>query len=180
MKRIFVFTIIAIPIFIIIGCKNKDERITDMHDDIKNLSSSHQITLYDMKGLSQTFWKELKIFIHEQDSLVGENYSEYNIVVVFFSETEGACFVTIATEIYYDSNHLQGYQEIDDKLIAFYNPDNVCNKGIVDSSKLRTGVPQDFPNENSPFAIHTTYDPSGKRFKIHSKDNLELVFSGPM
>ncbi len=106
-----------------------------------------------------------------------EDEYNINIYIVFFSEKVDGCYITMSTAHFYDSHHLVGYIIINDKMIAFYKPESECNKGLVDITKLKKGKPDGFIDENSEWA-NDIYEPNGRKYKVHSKDSLELVYSG--
>lgn len=147
-------------------------------DDLSSKKHESELTMTELEGLSPTLLDELNKFIAKQDTLKNENHFDAKIIVVHFSKKDNDCYVSIGTSHFYNSQNLEGFLIIGDKMIAFYNPQSECNKGLVNVSKLKAGMPNDFPDENSDIAIHTTYDPWGKKYKIHSQDSLELLYSG--
>jgi len=55
---------------------------------------------------------------------------------------------------------------------------NSSGISVIDSSKLTMSLPPDiYPNEFSE-AINDTFEPYGRKYKIHDNDSYELVFEG--
>ncbi|MFP4664304.1 MAG: hypothetical protein ACLFM1_07735 [Bacteroidales bacterium] len=167
-KTIYVLSVV---VFVFISCNNNDT-------SNNNEKKVEQIVVKNNNVISPVLLNELNQLIDYRDSLKKKSSIKTDIYVVHFYKSEEGCFVLIGPSIYYRSEEIKGYTVVKDKLIVIYNTESGCSKGLVDTNKLEKGKPKDFPDENSDIAIHTNYDPWGKKFKIHSKDSLELVYSG--
>ena len=170
---------------VLVSCKNNSVK----EKEVKNKKTKEMISEDKMTVIYPTLLEELEDVITYRDSIDMGSSIIGNVYIVFFSESKGDCYVTIFQSLCYyqsfypqtlshPSYNLEGYTLLNGKMIAFYNPESNCNKGLVDITKLKKGKPKDFPGENSDIAVHTNYDPWGKKYKIHSKDSLELVYSG--
>ena len=169
MRKVIILVIIFTPLIFCCNNKIKDEEKEDINDSKKK-------TMHETNAICPVLLYELEELISTRDN--DDNIASKDIYVVHFEDTEEGCFVLIGASMYYRSYAIKGYLIYNKKLIVFYNPESECNIGLVDIAKLQTGKPDGYLDEYSEKAIHTTYDPRGKRYKIHSKDSLELVFSG--
>jgi hypothetical protein len=140
-------------------------------------------------AMCPTLLKEIENFITYNDSVDRGGSISEDVYIVYLYRKKTVCYVTILQSLCYyqslypqsisgSSCNIDGFVLLNNKMIAFYNLKNDCNKGLVDITKLKKGKPKDFPDENSDIARYTTYDPIGKKYKIHSKDSLELVYFG--
>ncbi len=159
---------------LLISCNNKPSKKNENHYKIKQVHMENNET----NAISPVLLNELTQFIIYKDSITKNSLIKTDIYVIHFEKMEDGCFVLIGPTIYYHNKKLKGYIIHKDKMIVFYNPKSECNCGLVDITKLEKGKPKNFPDENSDIAIHTTYEPSGNKYKIHSEDSLELVYSG--
>ncbi len=172
MKRLVY--IILIFSYLFIGCKNKT---SDKRKMVINTNQKEIVKDNKTSAICPVLLNELESLIAYNDSINNKDEFNINIYMVFFSKKVDGCYITITTVHFYDSNHLVGYTMIDNKMIVFYNPESECNKGLVDINKLEKGKPGSFIDENSEQA-NDIYEPNGRRYKIYSKDSLELVYSG--
>ena len=182
MKKVIFLSFIMVSLFI--GCNNTSS------DNKKANSKENEMTKANKTdAVCPVLLKELESLIAYNDSVDKGSTISGDVYIVYFSRKETDCYVTIYQSLcYYQSFYPQtlssprynigGFILLKNKMVAFYNLTSECNKGLVDINKLEKGKPKGFPDENSDVAIHTTYDPWGKKYKIHSKDSLELVFSG--
>ena len=135
------------------------------------------------------------------DDFILKRQDDYaRVINIWIAEQDSGCFVNIVYDICYDEYALCGYYIIDSTMIAYNyikRDDNVsfaelyqlldsvnsrllfkesdCNCGLVDTTLLIRKTPMDYPSYKQ---ICTTYDGSGRMYKIHSPDSLELVFEG--
>ncbi len=169
MKKI-IYTVIVIVCFsFVFCCKNRTKTTISIHK--QELDD-------DQQAISSILLNELNDLIQFNDSLkkLG-GYSDTNIFLVDFYNEDSSCYVKIMRYHYYDGSKMDGYVIIKDNLIVFNNISE-CGFDLVYSDNLHKNRIRDFPDENSDKAIHTDFDPIGKRFKIHNKDSLELLYFG--
>ncbi|MFZ5430431.1 MAG: hypothetical protein ACOZDD_09370 [Bacteroidota bacterium] len=182
MKEVIFISIILANL--LLGCRNISSEYRKA-----NSAENELINCTDMDAVSSVLIQKIKGMIAYNDSIDKVSSIKADVFIVFFSQENAGCYVTIFQSLnYYKSFYpstlsspsidLEGYILLKDKMVAFYNLGSECNTGLVDCTKLEKDNPDVFPDENSDIVIHTTYDPRGKRFRIHSKDSLELVFSG--
>lgn len=169
-------TLLLILLFFIciVGCNTSSSRSTYLSNE--SIEDKNEIELSTI--VSPSLLCELKRITENPDTLGQGNKFDFKIVLVYFSETNNDCFVSVITSHFYDSEQLKGSIVLNGKMIAFYNPESSCNNNLVFSNKLNKEVRGNFPDEHSDIASNTSYDPHGKVFRIHNKDSLELVYSG--
>lgn len=182
MKKVIFLSFILVCLFL--GCNNTSS------DNKKANSKENKMSKAAKKdAVCSVLTRELESLIANNDSIDKGSAISGNVYIVFFFSKETDCYVTIYQSLcYYQSFYpktlsspsydMEGFILLKNKMVAFYNLASGCNKGLVDITKLEKGSPKDFPDESSDLAIHTTYDPWGKKYKIHSRDSLELVYSG--
>ena len=160
--------------FLLISCNSKtsNEKKTDSNKKQKEMIKENKTG-----AICPVLYKELESLIAYNDSASKKDKFSINIYIVFFSKKADGCYITISTTHFYDSHYLIGYIMINNKMISFYNPENECNNGLIDVVKLEKEKPEGFIDENSEQA-NDIYEPNGRKYKIHSKDSLELVYSG--
>jgi hypothetical protein len=174
MKKVIYISLVFA--YLLIGCDNT----TSDKKPESNKKVNKRIKPDKNDVLSPSLSKELNSLIAYIDSVSEKNKLKTNIYLVYFSKKENTCYLTISTTHFYDSSHLSWYKIMNDKMIAFYNPENECNHDLIDTVKLKKGVPEGFSDENSKEA-ETIYEPYGRRYKIHNKkDVLEIVYSGAL
>ena len=129
-----------------------------------------------------------------------------NIIVIDFIKEKENCYFRIYEDISYFV-WLKYYTFVNNKLIVFYDINDDCICGLIDTTKLIkfNGIPLEFifaPEFDStinmsahrekmkeyekhitkikgfPDEANCHYEPIGRKYKIHSKDSLELVFTG--
>ncbi|MDH6342442.1 hypothetical protein M2480_001064 [Parabacteroides sp. PFB2-12] len=188
------FFIGLVLISTVVSCKkntsSKPEKITEIE------AVTHADEMED--SLSPALYSAIKSTICLYDSVYhnkrfysfGKEYA--NIIKVVFTKREDDCYVTIIDCLYYQTYLLNGYILYQKYMIVFdeYDPvehelyikasgyDNACNCNLVNIEKLRRDTPpQEFHDENSEF-VNYDFDGIGRRYKIHSRDSLELVFEG--
>jgi hypothetical protein len=122
--------------------------------------------------------KKIESMIADHDSLIRTGRLDTRIFNVFFDKEKDACYVTVVTSHFYDSQMLIGFTFLNGYMIAFYNTGNGCSQELVDLSRLETDAVKGYPDESSDTTIHTTYEPWGRKYKIHSTDSLELIKCG--
>jgi len=193
--------IIYILIFIVLSCNNRqDIGNNEIVDNEENVSVNNEII---NDGLSIEMIGIIKDMISFYDTV---NYGvDSNILTVDFKKEKENCYFIIFEDICYHF-WLQYYTIFNNKLIAFYNV-NECSSELIDTTKLNkfSGIPlelllalefdstmsasirneeikelkknmtkiEGFANESN-----YKYDPIGRKYKIHNKDSLELVFTG--
>jgi len=171
MKKVIYISFVFACLFI--GCDNA----TSDKKAESNTKVNKMTKIDKNDALAPVLSKELKSLIAYNDSVSKKNVFKTNIYIVYFSKKENACYLIMSTAHFYDSSNLSGYTLLNDKMIALYNPENECNYGLIDTAKLKKGRPEGFSDENSKEA-ETIYEPYGRKYKIHNKDVLELVYSG--
>ena len=175
MKKIIY--ILLVLVYCVASCKNTPT-MSDKKTKQEEVSLDMSTDSIKTNAISPVLFKELEKLISHNDSVSTNEELKTNIYIIYFSTEGNTCFLTMSTAHFYDNTYLSGYVQIDDKMIAFYNPESICNKGLIDITKLEKESPKNFPDENSDIAIHTIYDPWGMKYIIHSKDSLELIYSG--
>lgn len=181
-KLIFISTTFA---FFLVSCNNTSikEKVVNNDEEQKEIMKQPI-----MNGIHSSLFKELeRIIAYYRDSPVQESPFKHDIFIVYFSHSGIDCYVTIFQSPWYyqkfytktlSSYNLDGFSFLNGNMVAFYNIQDKCNKDLVDITKLKKEKPDGFPDENSDIAIHTIYESWGKKYKIHSNDSLELVYSG--
>ena len=168
-KGVFIFLVLLLT-----SCnidKRKQEGLINSSLDLDSIRNQEEV-------ISPLLREEITKFRKYTDSINKESSINECVYGVDFYMVNDTCYLTIASTVFYNGKCLSGYVISDSVLIAIYNY-NSCNQEIlIDIAKLKKGKPKGFPDENSDIAIHTTFDPWVKKYKIHSKDSLELVFSG--
>lgn len=162
---------------IIVGCnKTKDtpiiiEEIEEIIDE--NAEAREIITPYLFEKLEE-FTKEINIKNEIQSK---KNKLESRVVLVFFEQDADECFLYILKSNIYISRYIKGYTILNGLMIEFSSLIEGCNIGFIDESKMRKGLPTDYPDE---FSKEANYDYShyGKKYKVHSRDSLEVVSTG--
>ena len=177
---------------------NNNENTFGNTKDNHGLDSTFTVlTEKDTSAFCPILLNAIKSFIHD-------DMDELDCVVSIAIDNDGNnCYVFMSTNMYYFSPLLNGYQIVDNKMVAYYlniSNDTIskykllsqqnaedfsnllyesdCSHSLIDNSKLNTGFPKSFPDENSDFATGWFYEPRGRKYLIHSPDSLELVFEG--
>lgn len=170
----------VISLALLISCNNgngnADNSTTD--NEIQTEYNKESVKEAGHTALVPALLKKIESMIADQDSLIKTGRLDTRILVVLFYKEKDACYVTIVTSHFYDSQLLMGFTFLNGYMIAFYNTGNGCSQGLVDLSSLETDSVKGYPDESSYTAIHTTYEPWGRIYKIHSTDSLELIKSG--
>jgi len=194
MKKTLCILIFAV----FVSCNNRQEvnNMTIIDDcDVENNGIQ-----YINNGLSKIMIEIINEMIAFYDSV---DTGWYNILDIYLSKKKNDCYIAISAGQCYDP-WLKYYIIMDDKLIAIYKIADECNYDFFDTTKLNKfyGTPlelildttmnhsvrikkleeleknmtkiEGFPDE-PPFA---SYHPIGRQYKIHSKDSLELVYTG--
>lgn len=184
MKKAIYISFVFICLFI--SCNNKT---SDKEKKDNNKKQKEMIKKNKTDALSPCLLKELESLIAYNDSVDKGSAISGDVYIVYFSKKQADCYVTIYQSLCYyqsfypqslssPSYNIEGFVTLNNKMIAFYNLGSECNHGLIDITKLGKGKPKNFSDENSDLAIHTTYELSGNKYKIRSKDSLELVYSG--
>ncbi|MEO1485426.1 MAG: hypothetical protein AAFU57_06755 [Bacteroidota bacterium] len=89
--------------------------------------------------------KEFIVFSEENAKEAGNIKQDTDIYWVEFVEIEDDKIVVIMQQPFYYSSNLDGYMEIRENLVFFYNSNTVLAK----RSRLNKDVPEEIPDENS-------------------------------
>ena len=190
----------ALLLLLLMCCQsNNKENTLGITKDNQGLDSTLTASSEkDTSAFCPILLNAIKSFIHDYSD-------DLDCVVSIEIDNDGSnCYVFMSTNMYYFSHLLNGYQIVDDKMIAYYlnisndtisyfelssqqNTEDIsnllyesdCSEGLIDKNKLNTDFPKSFPDENSDFATGWFYEPRGRKYIIHSPDSLELVFEGP-
>ena len=181
MKKVVLLLFIFFGVFIACNSTSSDNKKVNNKEEMIRANKA--------EAVCPVLLKELENIIAYKDSIDKGSTITGNVYLVYFSQDETDCYVTIYQSLCYyqsfypqtlssPSHSIEGYILLKNKMVAFYNLKSKCNNRLVDITKIEKGNPKDFPDEKSDVAIHASYDPWGKKYKIHSKENLELVYSG--
>ncbi|MDH6311925.1 hypothetical protein M2137_000684 [Parabacteroides sp. PFB2-10] len=193
--RWIVLFFIGLALLAVVGsCKKKASDQPNEATEVEDVLLTDEME----DALSPALSSAIKSTICLYDSVYNNNelfsfWKEYaNIIKVIFTKKKDDCYVTIIDCLYYQTYLLAGYILYQKYMIVFdeYDPiehelyikasgyDNSCNCNLVDVEKLRHDTPpQEFHNENSEF-VNYDFDGIGRRYKIHNRDSLEIVFEG--
>lgn len=184
--------LLIVSVLLLYSCVTKTNRQASIITNTIDLSPTSQVV--GASPFCPALQSELIDFILEQqDPFV-------KVIRVWIEGRDGDCYVDMLSDICYDKCSLCGYYIIDSIMIAYdyikrdenmsfhelYElldsvdrhvlfKESECNNGLIDTTLLIKNTPVDFPNEEQ---ICTSYDGSGRKYKIHSPDSLELVFEG--
>ena len=174
-KTIDMKYILIIFLFTLLNTTCTNNQKSEITNNKNQYSSKHKDTV---STLSHILHKELRDFILYEDRMFkkDESYGKWNIYIVNFFSKDGDCFVRFFSSLYYSVEDFSGYIIIENKMVAFYGTEKKCNCGLVNTSILQHSIINDYPSDSD--GILTPFEPKGKTFKIHSKDSLELVYSG--
>lgn len=117
---------------------------------------------------------EMKSLDAQLDTLTSDSVG---IVAVIISRVGEECSLMMGTQPFYNSQRLDGAFFINHRLFAIYVEDSLCSKGLINFDQLQVPELTNFPNENN-FEPLGSYEPWGRKYKIHSPDSLELVYTG--
>jgi hypothetical protein len=174
-----------------ISCRNKQKTINEKNNvEQENSDSIISPTLYRIIEDVNSFHDTTD---YRMDS---------NILNVSFIKEKEDCFMIIYKDICYHT-WLKYYTVANNKLIAIYDMDDECACDLIDINKLkkfngislelildtimdiskRKGKIEDIKKhiieiDGFPNKATQTYDPIVRKYKIHSNDSLELVFTG--
>ncbi|MDH5415245.1 MAG: hypothetical protein OEW87_14000 [Flavobacteriaceae bacterium] len=165
---------LVIVIFLCLSCSDvsqKNEKRVSIPSTVPQVDEIKDIAEI---ALSQNLYQELNNFVAIYDSL---NFQDSVIAISFYEEEKGDCILLFASQPFYDRRHCDGYFLLNNKMIAFYEISSTCNVGLVKEEELKTEEIFDFPNENIRHTFDS-YDPWGRKYRVHSNDSIELVFSG--
>ena len=198
MKNSITISLATLLVLLMCCQSNNKENTYDMTKDNHGLDST-SITLpkKDTSAFCPILLNAIKSFIHDYTD-------DLDYVVSIEIDNDGSnCYVFLSTNMFYLSPLLNGYQVVEDKMVAYYF--NIFNDtisfyellsqqntkdfnnllyesdysdGLIDKNKLKTDHPKSFPDENSDFATGWNYEPRGRKYKVLSSDSLELVFEG--
>ena len=190
---------LATLLVLLMCCQSNNKGNTyDITKDNHSLDST-LITLpkKDTSAFCPILLNAIKTFIHDYTD-------DLDYVVSIEIDNDGSnCYVFLSTNMFYISPLLNGYQVVDNKMVAYYFNifndtisfyellsqqdtkdfnnllyESDCSNGLIDKNKLKTDYPMSFPDEHSDFATGWNYEPRGKKYKVLSSDSLELVFEG--
>lgn len=139
---------------IMLGCANSDQvRMDDrLEERIQLIIGSYQ----------------------EEVSDSNINLFDPPIYEVSFLERGGQCFITVNTNYFYRTD-LDGFTNLQDKLVVFYNVDSSCNQNLIEiPTKMDDKVLGDYQNENE---ASDHYSPAWWEFKLH-EDKLLVTDQG--
>lgn len=198
MKNSITISLATLLVLLMCCQSNNKENTYDMTKDNHGLDST-SITLpkKDTSAFCPILLNAIKSFIHDYTD-------DLDYVVSIEIDNDGSnCYVFLSTNMFYLSPLLNGYQVVEDKMVAYYfnifndtisfyellSQQNTkdfnnllyesdCSDGLIDKNKLKTDHPKSFPDENSDFATGWNYEPRGRKYKVLSSDSLELVFEG--
>jgi len=142
-------------------------------------TEKHQQEVKDyQEAVSTSLLEIIKAFIAHNDSShnIDSNLSHGIYGVSFYKENQ-SCFFLIGAALYYKSNEIDGCIYINNDLVVFYNINACAINGLIDQEKLGNNNDiEGYPNERT--YIHSTFEPSGNKYEIHSKDSIKLIYSG--
>ncbi len=151
------------------------------------LNSRHYIMLFFLVSLlgcmrennSTTVRKDLfeniKGFIEfseERAKRIDNGREDTDIYWVYFSEVAGDNFVIIMQQPYYDSVDTDGFLNVNENLVFFYN----SNTSMIKTDNLKHKIPTDMPNQNSKESGLGYSAPNWAY--IITEDGLEKTFIG--
>lgn len=167
-----------------ISCVNQKKPSSEKNDVEKVAVNSASYTTENVDSvLYPTLQRIIEDLTFFYDSVLYKNdrpthTNPRNIYRAIFGKKGNDCFITISVALVYRSYELRGYTILNNKMLVFSNPENECNCGLIDTTKMSRNIPvKGYGDENSDLA-YNTFDPIGRRYKIHNKDSLELVFTG--
>lgn len=142
--------------------------------------------------ISSALNKEIHKFIEytSGDKLYIVYDKSTEVIVVKLDRKQGKTYLTLRqSEWYYDyltakpEIKLDGYilrkSGLDDRLVAFYNFSTLYNKDLVDTNTLLKSPQTAFLDKESNIAEgFIDYGVIEKRYIVHSKDHLELIYFG--
>jgi len=125
-------------------------------------------------GISKTLENAIINFIDHFDSLAFSSKTTYvpPVYEVEFLKQNDTCFISIISSDFYHERDFKGFLKIKNKIIAFYNPDDSCNVGIIDKTKLIEELDE---YKKGVITHELMIDNLERKYKIISKDSLELV-----
>jgi len=189
MKNILAFILLA---FISISCVNRQKPLTEIYE-------AEQV------NSDTIFYPTLHRVIDDLISLYDSTgRTRNNVIDISIIKERGDCIIKIHGTDFY-AVWLKYYTFIDDRLIAIYDLDEDCNCGLVDTDKLVRfiGVPLEFildttMNYSVKMAIRKELENNitkiegfksepdwqgwvmTRKYRIHNRDSLELIFTGLM
>lgn len=163
------------------SCNNRNDKFKN------DIAISSKITDYNNSNIiiSKSLLKALDDLLIISDT----NNAETNIIYLIFKKEKNECYLSIFKTYAYMSYYLKGYINYKNNIIVLYNSDYKigsdyfiydydCCTGLIDTTKLIRDIPpKDYQNENSEKG-QILHDPIGRKYKIQSKDSLELVYEG--
>lgn len=114
-------------------------------------------------------YERIDNYIRISESKASETYHETNIYLVVFYHEYSSNFVKIIENTYYFEKNLDGYIDIGDNKIFFYN----SNEDFIKIESLKNGKLKE-PNEKS-YKAFETFDPSVWDFRIEKDGTLIKV-----
>jgi len=190
MKKVFYILMLVF----IVSCNNRQE--VNNKIVIDNTETENNDNELINNGLSKAVIRIIDEMFLFYDSL--DDGWNANILDLGLSKVEGDCYLFAIRDLCY-SPWLEYYTIIDDKLIGIYEITDECNCDFFDTTKLNkfNGISlellldttidrvkvqelrknitkiEGFP-DRSPMQGETV----GRKYKVHSKDSLELVYTG--
>jgi hypothetical protein len=170
--------IILILALLLLSCGHDNNKITEKKEQENNKQIEMDNENIEIESISPKLLEIIDDMISFYDNYYKESTIKPNIFIITFYKTDNECYIEIVQHLYLFCiiNDLKGYEIIKNRLIAFYNTESECNCGLVNPCKLKKDTINDtFLNEKAEINIFET---SGRIYKIHSKDSLELTFTG--
>ena len=159
-------TFILVLIFIIVSCNDKESK------KILSLRKSKYDTTRINKAISRSLYKEILWFINYNDSLTNYLNSPYvpPVYEIELSYHNDSCFVSIISSDFFHWRKFQGFLNIKNKIIAFYNPNDKCNSGLINGAYLvkHSKKYEEGSVKGRPESIE-------RKFKILGQDSLKLI-----
>lgn len=175
MKR-FISILCTVFIFTIFGCTNSTQ------DSVERIEEDKTNTIPEQQAsnnpVNDSFMSALNNFMDYNDSLAKNGHFDASIIYVEFYSENDSCKLSFSTFHFYENEKIKKYFSHRDKMVAFLNPADLCNKQIIYFEKLETTPTSDFPDENSDLAIHATYDGHYRVLFISKEGKLTRIKDG--
>ena len=120
------------------------------------------------------------VLLSEIDAFMDECLTINSLKVILVTIDDSLLY--ISPDIYYECHGSTGYSLYREKLVGFYIT-SAGDWGLIDTTLLTKGAAKGYPDkfpENDPAfdSLEYKYDYRMRKYRIHSKDSLELLFWG--